>query len=67
MAETNTQPPMSKAEEQELDSLFGRWQNDPAERARIDAQLAEAEARGGELPHDKVFARIATRLKALKA
>ena len=27
-------------------------------RKRIDAQLAEAEARGGEIPHDEGFARL---------
>lgn len=58
---------MTKTEERELDGLFERWQNDPAERARIDALLADAEARGGEQPHDKVFTRLATKLQTLKA
>ena len=58
---------MTEAEEQEFNSLIQCWQNDPAERARIDGKLAAAEARGGKQPHNQVFTQLAARIAALKA
>ena len=45
---------LPEAQQQEL---AGRFQTMVA-RAKIDAMLAEGEARGGETPHDQFFAEL---------
>ena len=48
---------LPEAEQEEL----GRAQMTMAVRKKIDAMLAEAEAEGGEIPHDEVVARLRAR------
>jgi hypothetical protein len=48
---------LPEAEQEEL----GRALMNMALRKKIDAQLAASEARGGEIPHDEVVARLRAR------
>ncbi len=45
---------LPEAQQQELAARFQSM----VARARIDAMLAEGEARGGETPHDQFFAEL---------